>query len=294
MPTLRRGWVSPDPLLAKLGVRHLQIGGDWWNRCNEGWLNIDPAFKQEGMSASQYGTDDKNAHNMVLSFNGESVLPFADNSVQMVYCEHMIEHMLPSDGGINLLHEAYRVLAPGGVLRVATPDLAKYLCGYVKPPGGDRRQEGFLRGHAFRFEPMERMLGRQVPPSEASIVNNIFRNYGHKWVYDFAELMRAAQAAGVPVQHVCRSNRLARGLPVQLQRALRRAKKPSNMSLSCWLDQEVREDESVYVHFYKDPHAPWPHANRTRREPAPFCTPFQGTGSWFSCPASVAERTARV
>ena len=29
---LSRRWTSPDPLLAHLGVRYLQIGGDGWNR----------------------------------------------------------------------------------------------------------------------------------------------------------------------------------------------------------------------------------------------------------------------
>ena len=55
---LRRRWVSPDPLLAHLGVRYLQVGGDWWNRCHAGWLNIDSAFQSEGLQNYQLGTDD--------------------------------------------------------------------------------------------------------------------------------------------------------------------------------------------------------------------------------------------
>ena len=39
----------------------MQVGGDWWNRCNEGWLNIDLAFTAEGLSANQIGTDNKGA-----------------------------------------------------------------------------------------------------------------------------------------------------------------------------------------------------------------------------------------
>ena len=30
------------------------------------------------------------------------------------------------------------------------------------------------------------------------VVNNIFRNYEHQWVYDFEEMTRTAMAAGIP------------------------------------------------------------------------------------------------
>ena len=36
----------------------------------------------------------------------------------------MFEHILPADGSA-FIREAYRVLRPGGVLRITTPDLAK-------------------------------------------------------------------------------------------------------------------------------------------------------------------------
>eukprot|EP00966_Prymnesium_polylepis_P272556 6296866-Prymnesium_polylepis.1 len=285
---LSRRAVSADPILALLGVRYLQIGGDWWNRCHDGWLNIDAAFRQEGLRENQIGTDDKGAHNMMLSVDANTVLPFADESVQMVYAEHMLEHMLPGQGGLRLLQEAYRVLVPGGVLRIATPDLALYMCGYAKPQPADAKQRDFLRRHADRFEPMERIAGRRTPwsalgrenrpPSEASIVNNIFRNYGHEWVYDLDELRLLAEGARIPPAHVCRSDRGARGLPAPLQRAIRRAGKPTNASLACWLDQEVREDESLYAHIYKV--ANWSGAPRRRYAP-PYCRPLKG--DWWPC-----------
>jgi hypothetical protein len=64
-------------------VRYLQIGGDTWNRCHEGWMNIDAAFKQEGLGEHQLGTDDKGAHNMALTWSNRAVLPFVSESVQL-------------------------------------------------------------------------------------------------------------------------------------------------------------------------------------------------------------------
>ena len=275
--SLRRSWESPDPLLRRLGVRYLQIGGDVWNRCNEGWLNIDGAFAMEGLRPFQYGTDDKGAHNLMLAVSSSTQLPFRSNSVQLIFTEHMFEHILPHVGAV-LLREAYRVLVPGGVLRLATPDLALYLCGWVKPSGK------FLSRHARRFAPMESSADREARqvvdlgrPSDATVVNNIFRNYGHQWIYDFDEFVRVAEAVGIRADQVCRTDRHGTGLPTPLSRAIRRAVHPRNSSLACWLDQEVREDESLYVHVIKGP-TPSKEHNISRH---PFCAPLKG--DWFPC-----------
>jgi len=45
--------------------------------------------------------------------------------VSNVYCSHVIEH-IPNEPVMRFFHEAYRVLMPGGVLRIACPD-AKFL-----------------------------------------------------------------------------------------------------------------------------------------------------------------------
>ena len=74
------------------------------------------------------------------------------------------------------------------VLRVTTPDLEKYLMGYV-----NRKTDPFLQQHAARFPPM----GKLGPPyTAATVVNNIFRNYEHRWVYDFEEFAAVAVHAG--------------------------------------------------------------------------------------------------
>jgi len=258
-------------------VRYLQIGGDSWNRCHEGWLNIDQAFRQEGLREGQVGTDDKGAHNMVLSFSSRTRLPFRSQSVQLIYSEHFLEHLLPSDG-LAVVREAYRVLVPGGVLRIATPDLEAYMCGYARGAKATFEGRPFLQQHASRFPPMQR-LGRGAP-SDAAVVNNIFRNYGHQWVYDLEELTRLAVDAGVPEASVCRSNRAARGLPRELHRAIRRATGPRNESLACWLDQAVREDESLYVQIYKG--EPWAQPQNGSLR-VPTCASPPG---WLPCPSA--------
>jgi predicted SAM-dependent methyltransferase len=49
-------------------------------------------------------------------------LPFESHSVSYVYSSHMLEH-LTRDRALVVLQECHRILARGGILRIAVPDL---------------------------------------------------------------------------------------------------------------------------------------------------------------------------
>jgi predicted SAM-dependent methyltransferase len=67
----------------------------------------------------------------VQRYNCDEKLPFADGSVDGVYSSHVIEHLLPAVAD-DFVHDVYRVLKPGGVLRLATPDLETLAFEYLK------------------------------------------------------------------------------------------------------------------------------------------------------------------
>jgi SAM-dependent methyltransferase len=52
-------------------------------------------------------------------------IPFESNTIDSIYVSHVIEH-LPDHAVEKLFSESYRVLKPGGVLRISTPD-SKFL-----------------------------------------------------------------------------------------------------------------------------------------------------------------------
>lgn len=54
-----------------------------------------------------------------------------DNSVDIIYLGQMIEHLNPVYEVPKLLKECYRMLKPGGVLRIATPDLDLLIKAYL-------------------------------------------------------------------------------------------------------------------------------------------------------------------
>ncbi len=51
-------------------------------------------------------------------------LPYPDNSASHMFCEHCVEHVTHQEAW-NFFEECYRVLAPGGVVRIAVPDMVK-------------------------------------------------------------------------------------------------------------------------------------------------------------------------
>lgn len=56
--------------------------------------------------------------------------PFEDNSVDEILASHVLEHFT-REGGIGFLMECYRILKPGGVLRLAVPDMDKFITAHL-------------------------------------------------------------------------------------------------------------------------------------------------------------------
>lgn len=112
-------------------------------------------------------------------------LPFIDASFEYAFTEHMIEH-ISFEHGRRFLAEIYRVLRPGGKVRVATPDmhfLARLL--HDNLTATERRYIGWA---------VERW---RLPSSDpASVVNNFFRDWGHLYIYDERSLSGSLSYCG--------------------------------------------------------------------------------------------------
>lgn len=57
-------------------------------------------------------------------------LPFSDDSFDLAYCSHVLEHFWYPDLK-RLLHELKRVLVPGGQLLICVPDASLYIDSYL-------------------------------------------------------------------------------------------------------------------------------------------------------------------
>lgn len=109
-------------------------------------------------------------------------LPLADGSVDAVYSSHMLEH-LSRDKAERFLREAARVLKPGGVLRIAVPDLRKGVDAYLGTGDADAFMEWSILS-----SPLDTLRQRL----RALIVGTTH----HLWHYDGASLKRTFERHG--------------------------------------------------------------------------------------------------
>lgn len=84
-------------------------------RCHPDWVNVDIAP----------------VHPDVLRWDATRGIPFPDRHFSVVYHSHMIEHLRPHDVPA-FLRDCHRVLEPGGILRIATPDLERLCAVYLE------------------------------------------------------------------------------------------------------------------------------------------------------------------
>ena len=120
-------------------------------------------------------------------------LPFRDQGVAYIYCEHFLEH-LNLDEGQHLLRECRRILKPGGVLRISTPDLQKVINTYLDT------------NPAVSLEVVLRRHQGMIPHailSPALFFNDKMRSWGHRLIYDQALLEYVLRDAGFERVQVC-------------------------------------------------------------------------------------------
>ena len=101
--------------------------------------------------------------------------PFKSATFDYVYSEHMIEHVSWLDG-LAMLKESYRVLKPNGKIRIATPDLKVFIDIYC---GENRSRDlDYIKWITDRF------LNEVDIYEQGLVVNNVFRNWHHQFIYD--------------------------------------------------------------------------------------------------------------
>ena len=130
----------------------------------EGWTNVDL----------------ENTSKANLLWNLTDPFPLAPESCSLIYSEHVLEHFSVEDG-LKILRESRRLLAPGGVLRVAMPNLEHSVEFYVK----DSWRPDFARWEVLRGV-----------KTRCEALNVAMRWWGHLWLYDREELYRRLREAG--------------------------------------------------------------------------------------------------
>lgn len=202
-------------LLEELGVRGLQCGSAGILRMGP-WLNTDlMAVRVADGGAPEFERLSRIDGRLYLRHDAMQPFPFEDGSFDWVYSEHFIEHFFPTET-VTWLTEMKRLLRPGGHVRISTPDLRKYMRGYLEPDNGyfaehhkflDHALGRFVQGEWEDMPEWGREFRRrycigekELPRRPGFIVNQIFHLWGHRWIYDPGEMLHVASAAGFPAE----------------------------------------------------------------------------------------------
>jgi SAM-dependent methyltransferase len=81
-------------------------------------------------------------------------LPFADKTFDAAYALHIIEHLTPAEAA-SLVNELCRVLKPGGILRISTPDLEDTCRSYLRQLDECRTSRSHLNMVRYRWAVLE-------------------------------------------------------------------------------------------------------------------------------------------
>jgi len=150
-------------------VKKLQLGSS--KHSLDGWLN----------------TDILAPHGSTVYLDATRHFPFKDNTWDYITAEHMIEHV-EFEAAQRMLHECFRVLKPGGRVRIATPNLEVILALYCKEKTSAQRN--------YIDWVIKTLMPHVRECQDVFVINNFFRAWGHLFLYDKETLQRALHASG--------------------------------------------------------------------------------------------------
>ena len=150
-------------------IRKLQLGSS--NNILENWLNTD-LYQCRGE---------------VVPLDVRERFPFDESTFDYIFCEHMIEHLKYHEG-MDMLRECFRVLRPGGRIRLSTPNLRFLIELYNSEK--TELQERYISWAVNEFLPDTGIY------EDVFVINNFFRAWGHKFIYDSKALHAAMHRVG--------------------------------------------------------------------------------------------------
>ena len=145
----------------------------------EGWVNVDYSAGARIMKIFPLRLLNRRLHFFNVDWSDEITIhdlrkpfPWPDNSVDVVYSSHTLEH-LSRDAGRLFLEECMRVLKKDGIIRIIVPDLKALVSEYMS--GGIPADEFVLRMEVLTGKGDEGFFGK---------LRSALISFPHKCMYD--------------------------------------------------------------------------------------------------------------
>lgn len=127
------------------------------------WLNVDLEPLERG----------------IVIMDATKPFCFKNETFDYIFTEHMIEHVNFEEAS-NMLSECFRVMKTGGKVRISTPSLVFLMDLYANPEKDIHARYIAFSGRYFD--------NQDIPLIPSVIVNNFFRDWGHKFIHDSESL----------------------------------------------------------------------------------------------------------
>lgn len=158
-----------------------------------GWTNVDYALGARVMKLPLFPRLNRRWKLLRTDWSSEIVVhdlrrrfPWADDSVDAIYSSHTLEHLTRAEGR-RFLGECYRVLSPGGIIRIVVPDLRRFVADYDT---GLRPADRFIEDLGITYPSGRGILFHLLAPLVA---------FPHRCMYDEPTLLAAMADTGFAV-----------------------------------------------------------------------------------------------
>jgi predicted SAM-dependent methyltransferase len=159
--------------IASHEIKKLQVSAGYYPL--DGWLNAD---------LLPWSLDYLTGRSIIL--DARKKFSFDDCTFDYVFSEHTIEHITYSEGA-QMLRECFRILVPGGKIRVATPNLENILS--LHRQNNNEPQQAYIRNV------IQRQYSGSIVPASV-VINDFFHSWGHKFIYDRETVQSLVELAG--------------------------------------------------------------------------------------------------
>lgn len=156
-------------------TKKLQIGCG--SNLLNGWLNTDLAYKRK----------------LVGYLDASKKFPFHDQSFDYIFSEHNIEH-LDIKEAFTMLSECYRILKPGGHLRIATPNFNFLIQLYDEPH--KQIHKDYINWAAKEYIKDVIDIIDETEILNVFVINNFFKDWGHQIIHNLASLNKILVLCG--------------------------------------------------------------------------------------------------
>lgn len=156
----------------------------------DGWCNVDYAIGARFVKIPFFKWFNGKAKLFNLTWDRKIILhdltkkfPWADDSVEIVYSSHTLEHFSKEDGK-RFLSECHRVLKKKGIIRIVVPDLQDIINGY---------NDGRIKADDF-LEKLGVLYDNSKNPMKKGLY--FFFQFPHKCMYDNQRLISVLNEIG--------------------------------------------------------------------------------------------------